>query len=646
MKSPVRPKYRDLDAIKIGYNALVDGGSAVEIPVIFSTDSTAIIGRKGSGKTTLARVLAEGLIERHLHPVIIDPLDVWWGLRAAADGTTAGLDVVIFGGSHADLPITEQAAPFIADLIVDKSISAVLVLDEMKQAGQRRFVQKFLERLFERKRPQEQRTPLHVIIDEADTFVPQNPMTPEAIGSLSEVDRAVRHGRSRGIGTTVISQRPAKVNKDVLTQCEVLFAMQVTGAQDRKALKEWTDAKATEEQAKDFWKSLASMKRGQAWIWSPSLLNCFQMVDVDLPWTYDSSFTPTIGGKAKRAAKLKDLDLASIKDAMSTQIEEMKANDPKELKARIKQLEAEQAKMLRTKNVAVVAPLDSKKLKAEILHACQVAVAARDLEWENSLTNLIAFGVEGLKKHMTDGMGKFLRRKPTTTPWNGLDQADRQMVSRTIHHGLVLGPGSSPPKLDPAATKRIVKSLTDGILKREAEASGYQTTDPRYSGADDTKQAGGDITGPERKVLAVLAQHADQHAGGLTQKTVAARAGYSLSGTFSNILGSLRSKSLITGTGSSPLVITNEGKIQLGHYEWLPAPGVELREWWKTKCSGPEGKVLDALATGGSMSQSDLAAACGYSLSGTFSNILGALRTKGLIVGKGREPIQLHEDLA
>ncbi len=610
--SKPRPKYRDLDAIKIGYNALVDGGSAVEIPVIFSTDSTAIIGRKGSGKTTLARVLAEGLIERHLHPVIIDPLDVWWGLRAAADGTTAGLDVVIFGGSHADLPITEQAAPFIADLIVDKSISAVLVLDEMKQAGQRRFVQKFLERLFERKRPQEQRTPLHVIIDEADTFVPQNPMTPEAIGSLSEVDRAVRHGRSRGIGTTVISQRPAKVNKDVLTQCEVLFAMQVTGAQDRKALKEWTDAKATEEQAKDFWKSLASMKRGQAWIWSPSLLNCFQMVDVDLPWTYDSSFTPTIGGKVKKPAKLKDLDLASIKESMASQIEVMKANDPKELQRQIAVLKGQ---LLVAKDSAARAPAGPKGMTMDeckvlidkaVLKATANALKQRDGEWSAYIT--------GLTKSMREGPGRGA-------------EASYVGMQRAIDHGLVLGPGSSPPKLDPAATKRIVAQLTEGINKRVADA-------------------GGDITGPERKVLTVLAQHATHDDGdkGLTQKTVAARAGYSLSGTFSNILGALRGKGLITGTGQAPLVITAEGLTQLGTYEEMPL-GAELLTWWKAKCSGPEGKVLDALATGGSMSQSDLAAACGYSLSGTFSNILGALRTKGLIVGKGREPIALHEDL-
>ena len=559
-------------------------------------------------------------------------------MRAAADGATAGLDVVIFGGSHADLPTNEAAAPFIADLIVDKSISAVLVLDEMKQAGQRRFVQKFLERLFERKRPQEQRTPLHVIIDEADTFVPQNPMTPEAIGSLSEVDRAVRHGRSRGIGTTVISQRPAKVNKDVLTQCEVLFAMQVTGAQDRKALKEWTDAKATEEQAKDFWKSLASMKRGQAWIWSPSLLNCFQMVDVDLPWTYDSSFTPTIGGKAKKPAKLKDLDLASIKESMASQIEVMKANDPKELQRQIAVLKGQ---LLVAKDSAARAPAGPKGMTMD---ECQVmidravlkAVKDRDAQWRLA----ISASNTAIRTSVNEALSKAFPpafETPTFAPQSGTSRPVHALVDRQI----VLGPGSSPPKLDPAATKRIVKSLTDGILKREAEASGYQTRNPRYSGAEP-----GDLTGPERKVLTVLAQHSTHDDGdkGLTQKTVAARAGYSLSGTFSNILGALRGKGLITGTGQAPLVITAEGLTQLGTYEEMPL-GAELLTWWKAKCSGPEGKVLDALATGGSMSQSDLAAACGYSLSGTFSNILGALRTKGLIVGKGREPIALHEDL-
>jgi hypothetical protein len=161
--------------------------------------------------------------------VVVDPLDVWWGLRLAAEGGAGGCNVVIFGGSHADLPLTETSGKALADVVVDRGISAVLVLDDLSMAAQRRVVADFGERLFERKSAAAHRTPVHVIIDEADAFAPQR-VLPEGTRCAGVVDRMVRRGRSRGIGVTAISQRPAVLAKDILTQTEVLIALQVTGA--------------------------------------------------------------------------------------------------------------------------------------------------------------------------------------------------------------------------------------------------------------------------------------------------------------------------------------------------------------------------------------------------------------------------------
>lgn len=605
--------------ILLGYENEENGGP-VYLPLMFSTDSTAIIGRKGSGKSTLARKLTEGLIEHDLHPVIIDPLDVWWGLRAAADGKGPGLDVVIFGGSHADLPITEQSAVYIADLVVDQRISAILVLDEMKQAGQRRFVQKFMERIFERKRPQEMRTPLHLVIDEGDVFIPQNPMTPEAIGSLSEVDRAIRHGRSRGLGTTVITQRPAKVNKDVLTQCEVLIALQVTGPQDRKALREWTDAKATEDQAKHFWESLASMKRGQAWVWSPSLLECFKMVNVDLPWTYDSSFTPSINSKPRPAAKLKDLDLATIKTVMATQIEQAKANDPKALRAQVASLNQQLHKAVEKLATKPTSPLTQKQIdditKAALAErdkhwqtTLQGSLKARDEHWLLQLDKLLKWEAAQLSVKLTTAVEKLAKQLSGAKLPSAPPAAFPSAVQRAVDHNTILGPGSRPPLPDKGPL-----AASDADMKPS-----------------------------QRKVLIVLAQHNNLHGDTpLSKPSLAMRAGYSQSGSFDTLLSSLRTAGWLT---QGEFRITAEGIKALGSYEQPPAIGQELRQWWYQKVTPSQRKVLMALVNG-PLSKADLAAAAGYSESGSFDTLLSSLRTLGLLVGGGRELMKLHEDIA
>jgi DNA helicase HerA-like ATPase len=65
------------------------------------------------------------------------------------------------------------------------------------------------------------REAMHLFVDEADSIAPQKPFGEEArmLGAMEDV---VRRGGIRGIGTTLITQRPAVINKNVLTQCEIL----------------------------------------------------------------------------------------------------------------------------------------------------------------------------------------------------------------------------------------------------------------------------------------------------------------------------------------------------------------------------------------------------------------------------------------
>lgn len=54
----------------------------LSLPADAVTQTFAIFGKRGSGKTNGATVLVEELLKAHLPVVILDPVDAWWGLKA------------------------------------------------------------------------------------------------------------------------------------------------------------------------------------------------------------------------------------------------------------------------------------------------------------------------------------------------------------------------------------------------------------------------------------------------------------------------------------------------------------------------------------------------------------------------------------
>ncbi len=82
---------------------------------------SAVIGKTGSGKTYAAKGLVEGLLEAGQRVCIIDPTDVWWGLKASADGKREGYPIAVFGGDHAQHLMTWRVGG--REILRPKSIS-------------------------------------------------------------------------------------------------------------------------------------------------------------------------------------------------------------------------------------------------------------------------------------------------------------------------------------------------------------------------------------------------------------------------------------------------------------------------------------------------------------------------------------------
>ena len=278
----------------------------------------AILGKKGRGKTFTAKGIVERLLELGRRVVVLDPLSVWWGLKASADGKSAGFAIPVFGGPHADIPLHEGAGKIIGELIVTSGTSAVLDLGMMRKAEQARLVADLLDHLFTHNRE-----PIWLVLEEADAFAPQQPMG-DLTRVLGEVDRIARRGRNFGFRLISITQRPAKLNKDVLTQLSTLVALGVTSPQDRDALRAWVEGNADRAQAKAVYDSLASLQVGEGWVWAPDF-DLLKRVRFPLIRTLDTSKTPKAGEKLLTAPVLAKADIAKI----TKQIQDIQAERAK-----------------------------------------------------------------------------------------------------------------------------------------------------------------------------------------------------------------------------------------------------------------------------------------------------------------------------
>ena len=228
----------------------------------------AILGSTGSGKTSVAK---SGIVEPQLSAgarvVVIDPTGAWWGLRLDANGKGEGFPVYIFGGDHGDHPLRAKDAALLADAFGTSSGSAVFDTSLMTVADRTAFFTDFANTILRKNRG-----PLHLVIDEAHLFMPQaGAKSGGAVPAMLHAgNNLVSLGRSKGLRITMITQRPAKLHKDSLTQAQSLIAMRVLHPLDRKAITDWI-AEVSDDPRKgdDLVRSLSGLKAGEAWVWAP-----------------------------------------------------------------------------------------------------------------------------------------------------------------------------------------------------------------------------------------------------------------------------------------------------------------------------------------------------------------------------------------
>lgn len=297
-------------------------------------DRVAIVGRSGYGKSNAAKGAVEQLLKDDgVRVCVVDPTDSWYGLRLQRDGKTPAYPVVIFGGDHGDLPLTEASGETIGLAVAQSSQSCIVSLASfIGENARRRFAAAFLSALYEHNR-----APLHLIVDEADTLAPQRTVSPLDNEVLARMQQIVRRGRIRGFTPWLLTQRPAVISKDVLSQADVLVAFNLTSSQDRDALGAWIEGQADKAGERAIRNELPKLARGRAVVWAPGH-DSLETLDFPLSATFDSGRTPK-RGEQRQVAQLQAIDVGALKERIATVEAEVKATDPKALKVEIARLE-------------------------------------------------------------------------------------------------------------------------------------------------------------------------------------------------------------------------------------------------------------------------------------------------------------------
>jgi hypothetical protein len=288
------------------------------IPEAAMLDCGAILGKRGAGKSSLARLLLEHEVDVGHRCCFIDPMGDAAGLRLNPDKTPSRFQhVIIFGGASGDIAISEEDGAKVARIVGTHNISCIIDLSGMIQAEQLRFMAAFADVLYDTIK-----IPVTVFVDEAHLFAPQE----RGEASTKLLNRMIRlnsQGRKRGIFLWAMTQRPARINKSFIGGTETMIALKVLMPQDVKAIADWFESNGPDA-VETVRKGLGNLKIGEGYVYA-SGSEFFERVQFPMHSTLDTGRTP-LHGETMGGIEMPKVDVSALAAAFGT----MTTGDPRD----------------------------------------------------------------------------------------------------------------------------------------------------------------------------------------------------------------------------------------------------------------------------------------------------------------------------
>lgn len=602
----------------------------------------AFVGKTGSGKTGSAK---SGIIEPALaageRVCVIDPTGAWWGLRLAADGKSKGLPIYVFGGDHGDFPLLASQGEMVAVAIGETSTPAILDTTLLRTGERMRFFTDFADTIL-----RVNKGPLRLVIDEAHLFAPQ--AGTRGAGAMPDMLHAANNlislGRSRGLRIVLISQRPAKVHKDSLTQVESLVAMRLIAPQDRKAVEEWIADQADKDTGKEIIASLPSLKTGEAWVWSPEA-HFLKRVTFPMPATYDSS---KVQGTGRATKRLSPIDVEKLQEKFAKVKTEAAARDPAALQKRVRELELQLARTPTAKPGAPAAAAAPKKeqldkIKAQAIEQAKKAYAPLRSALEAAMKFIVEINARDFFKEGGEAVDKKAVEKVITDATahatrlieGHLTARERQLTAvKADAQKLLTRLKALIDKADEDVKVSVNVTHNKPFTISAPARSAPPPRAPRSAGANNGAGGDANLTPAKQKILDAIAWAAMLGKPTVPKDMVAFLAGASpTSSGFQNNLGALRSAGLIEYPAGGEVALTTEGAAIAVPPEHAPTHDA-IMQAIAARLAPAQMRILQAASAAypEDLGKDELAGQVEASpTSSGYQNNLGRLRTLGFI---------------
>ncbi|MCD2198650.1 DUF87 domain-containing protein [Halobacterium sp. KA-4] len=307
-----------------------DDGDRLEFPIVeMLTGRGFVTGKSGSGKSNTTSVVVEELLEAGYPVLIVDTDGEYYGLKEEYELLHAGAD------EECDIQVSVEHAEKLAYLALEENVPIILdvsgYLDDEEADD---LLRETVRHLFAKEK--KLKKPFLLVVEECHEYIPEGGGVGETGNLLIKVGK---RGRKHGLGVVGISQRPADVKKDFITQANWLVWHRLTWENDTKVVGRIVGS--------DYADDVVDLGDGEAFIqtdWSDDMV---KRVQFKRKRTFDAGATPGLDDferpdlKSVSGSLMEDLgDITDRKEQEQNRVAELESQ-LENREQRIAELESE-----------------------------------------------------------------------------------------------------------------------------------------------------------------------------------------------------------------------------------------------------------------------------------------------------------------
>ncbi|HEV3059648.1 MAG TPA: type IV secretory system conjugative DNA transfer family protein [Vicinamibacterales bacterium] len=554
-----------------------------------------VMANSGGGKSWALRRMIEqsfGLVPQ----IVIDPEGEFSTLRQKFD--------LVLVGKGGDTPADLRSAQLLAHRLLELGASAVVDLFEMSKAQRPLWVAAFVQALVDA--PKKLWRDLLLYVDEAHELAPEaghgaHESTAEKTCRHALIDFAAK-GRKRGYGVVAATQRLGKLSKDFAAELKNAAVGQTFIDIDReRAAGALGIAKADKPK---FFIDVKTLAPGVFYVLGRALALEPTLVKIGPVQTEHPEAGRRQSAPPPPTEKIRHLlpQLADLPKEAET-----KAQTEKELKARVSELERENA-----------------RLKTNTLSAGPAQIVEKPVLKPADIVRIEKL-VDRLEKHR-GVMAEVVRTQAERVKES--EEAVRVALGNLalqVNQAKPAANGVRPAFVDPGRGPRQAQ-----VVERKVVMNDPTDASPDHLEHEER------LPEKSQRMLGALRQNEAMGRTSMPFRNVAIIAGVSPnSGTTRNRKAQLTGGGYVIVQGDNVL-LTPKGRAYPLNVNLPPDDPRELLEFWKREIGTEKiAKILEAVVNTGPCTDEVLATAAGMEQSGTFRNYKAALTGRGLMVKRG-----------